>query len=372
MDKKRLAIISIIVIGVIVPVLIFTLSNEKLPSINTLKTNERIGLVVNPTSNKVTISDLDKDYAQASSSGIGRSNVYLFWNSIEPERGNYNWKQSDVLMSLNKKNNLKVTLFFSIVNGEKLGPFPSWLGTPGIKSIPEDDVVKVLDAILSRYNIIDTVIISGQTEEQFRYDENLIPIYKDFFNGIYTEIKEKHPNVKIGNSFALHNVLNKKLENIVGKLELGDFVAYTYFPVDSLNEITKTPDDAKHDLQKALDLSHDKKIAFFELGWSTSNFVQGNITDQKTFLEKSFEFFKENEPKIEFLTWYRQNDRNEDVCKIQEINGTKSTAPESVLGTSEFVTQRLEHYVCDSGLIDKDGNPKPAWDEFKKQINSQN
>jgi len=370
-DKKKILVVSII-IGIAVAASVIVLSADKLSAISTTKTNERIGLVINPISTKVTLSDLDKDYTQASSSGIGRSNVYLFWNSIEPEKSNYNWKQSDILMSLNKKNNLKVTLFFSLINGEKLGPYPSWIGQPGLKSIPEDDLVNVLDAILSRYNIIDTVIISGQTEEQFRYDENLVPVYKDLFNVVYTKLKDKHPDIKIGNSFALHNVLNKKLENTVSELSLGDFVAFTYFPVDSLNQIDKTPDSAISDLQKALDLVPDKKVAFLEIGWSTSDFVGGNQADQRTFLEKSFEFFKENKDRIEFLTWYRQNDRNEDVCTITDINGTKDTAPVSGLGTSEFTTQRLEHYICDSGLMMTDGSPKPAWDEFKKQIDLQN
>ncbi|HSB83190.1 MAG TPA: hypothetical protein VLD64_01715, partial [Nitrosarchaeum sp.] len=99
---------------------------------------------------------------------------------------------------------------------------------------------------------------------------------------------------------------------------------------------------------------------------------KGNTNDQRMFLEKSFEFFNENKQKIQFLTWYRQHDRNEDLCKITELNGTKSTAPISGLGTSEYVTQRLEHYVCDSGLVKVDGTAKPAWDEFKKQINLQN
>lgn len=372
MDKKKLVIISAGIIAVIIVASIFVSFNDKFPTLTSTKANDKIGLVINPVSTKVTVSDLDKDYTQASASGIGRSNVYLFWNSIEPEKGNYNWKQSDILLSLNKKNNLKVTLFFSIVNGEKLGPFPTWIGKPGLKSIPEDDVVEVLDAILSRYNIIDTVIISGQTEEQLRYDENLIPVYKELFNGVYTKLKEKHPNVQIGNSFGLHNVLNKQLENIVTDLSIGDFVAFTYFPVDLLNEINKTPTEASEDLQKTLEMVPDKKIAFFELGWSTSDFVKGNTDDQRMFLEKSFEFFNENKQKIQFLTWYRQHDRNEDLCKITELNGTKSTAPISGLGTSEYVTQRLEHYVCDSGLVKIDGTAKPAWDEFKKQINLQN
>ena len=46
-----------------------------------------------------------------------------------------------------------------------LGPFPNWIGKPSIKTIGEDRLVtSVLDAVLSRYDIVDTVIIAGETE----------------------------------------------------------------------------------------------------------------------------------------------------------------------------------------------------------------
>ncbi len=71
----------------------------------------------------------------------------------------------------------------------------------------EDKVVSVLDAILSRYDIIDTVILAGETESQFRYIMSKTFLStKNYFNGVYDKIKEKHPDVKIGNAFALHHV----------------------------------------------------------------------------------------------------------------------------------------------------------------------
>ena len=35
----------------------------------------------------------------------------------------------------------------------------------------------------------------------------------------------------------IHSYENKNLENIVNELKIGDFVAFSYFPVDSLNDI---------------------------------------------------------------------------------------------------------------------------------------
>ena len=332
--------------------------------------NEKIGLIVNTPTNEITIEDLRDYYLQASSTGIGRNNLYLFWNLIEPEKENYDWQQSDILMSFNKQNNLQVTLYFSIINGKTLGPFPDWIGKPSIKSISEDNLVRVLDAILSRYDIIDSVIIAGDTDEQFRFNEQNIPVYEELFNGMYDKLKEKHPQVKIGNAFSLHGVLNKNLSHIVKELDVGDFVAFSYFPVDAVNEISKTPLTATEDLQQMMELVPNKKVGIFEISWSTSDFVGGTQEMQTEFVRNVFDFYQNNESELEFVTWYRQYDRPEGTCQIEyeEVEGEISIGDASGLGSSEFVVERLGHYICSAGLIDSEGNTKPAWDEFKKQV----
>ena len=274
MDKKFLGIgVGIAVIIAVIGVTVLSTDSEP-PVI--LQSNDKIGLVINSPSQSTTLQELDQIYSESTTTDIGRSNVYLFWNIVEPVRGEYDWKQSDIIMGLNEKNNLKVTLFFSVINGETLGPFPNWIGKPSLNSIGEDRLVSILDEILSRYHIVDTVIIGGETESQFRYYEQNIPVYQELFSGVYDSLKEKHPDVKFGNSFALHHVLNKNLEHVVSDLAIGDFVAFSYFPVDSLNDIVKTPQEAKSDLEKIFEIVPDKKIAFFEISWSTSDFIGGN------------------------------------------------------------------------------------------------
>jgi len=357
------SIVVVAIIGIAIASLNF--EPEVTPSIQTQ--NEKLGLVINTPTSAITVEKLISIYDEAGETGIGRSNVYVFWNTIEPEKGQYNWDQTDVLMSLNRENNLKVTLYFSIINGETLGPFPDWIGKPSIRSIPEDRLVKVLDQILTRYHIIDAVIIGGDTELQFRYKENEIniPLYEKLFNEVYGQLKEKHPNVKIGNSFSLHGTINKNLEHIVLELDVGDFIAFSYFPVDNLNEITKTPQEARDDLEKILELSPNKPIAIFETSWSTSDFVGGNEKDQVEFLSIVYDFYRENESQIEFFTWYRQYDKPEGTCTIAETNSESGVA---ISGGNEFVVERMNNYICSAGLIDSNGNAKPGWNEFQEQI----
>ena len=379
MDKKILGVTIGIAVIIVIAAMVLTLPNSEI--ITTQKTNEKIGLVINSPKQSTTIQDLDEIYSTVASSGIGRSNVYLFWNLVEPVRGEFDWKQSDALMSFNKKNNLTVTLYFSIINGETLGPFPSWIGKPPLQSLGEDRVTSVLDAILSRYDIVDTVILAGDTESQFRFYEQNIPVYKELFNGVYDKIKEKHPDVKIGNAFALHQVINKDLNHIVTDLAIGDFVAFSYSPVDTLNDIVKTPQEAKEELQQVFDLAGDKKVGIFEISWSTSDIIGGSDSTQAEFLEKSFEFFTENESELEFFTWYRQYDKPDGSCVIEEseigddalsVGDDTLSVGGSGFGSSEHVIERLNNYLCSAGLIDSNDTPKQSWNVFKKQIQMTN
>tara|TARA_B110000438_G_scaffold282985_1_gene310528 strand:- start:16 stop:1131 length:1116 start_codon:yes stop_codon:yes gene_type:complete len=367
MDKRILGI-SIPVLAIIIASLMFILPSSE---IEIKKNNEKIGLIINSPTSTISLQQLDEIFTDASSSGIGRSNVYLFWNIIEPVEGEFDWSQSDLILGLNEKNNNKVTLYFSIINGETLGPFPNWIGKPPVFLINQDELVNVLDTILSRYHIIDSIVIAGETESQFRYNEQNIPVYKELFSNIYDRLKEKHPDVKIGNSFALHQVINKNLEHIVSDLAIGDFVAFSYTPTDTVNEIIKTPEDAINDLNKIFEILPNNQIAFFEIGWSTSEFVGGYYTSQEEFIGKLFNFYTENESKIEFLTWYRLYDQEIGSCvkNEQNIGDQKITVGgSSSMGTSEYVIERLNQYNCNAGLVDVNQNYKLGWTEFENQI----
>ena len=366
MDKKILVAIGIaIAAAMAILVLIPTTPSGVPPSpIETLK-NQKLGLVINTPTSAVTLDQLNTVYSEASMTGAGRNNMYLFWNHLEPVPDQYNWKDTDILMSLNKNNGLQVTLYFSVVNGRTVGPYPEWMGTPGFGTKLEQNTVKVLDAILTRYGgLIDHVIIGGNLDSYFDDAEGSVKLYKEYFTNVQAEIKEKHSGVKIGNAFSLNNVLNKNLENYVSDIgSLGDFIAFTYLPVDRLNDISKTPQEAIADLEKALELT-DKPIGFFEIGWSTSELVNGNEQDQAEFVKLSYEFYRQNDSRIEFFNWYRQFDRPGESCTIEQ----QFTESQITIAGDEYVRERLGSYICNAGLVKTDNTPKTAWGELKRQI----
>lgn len=326
--------------------------------------NPKLGLVIMPPTQKPTLEEIRNAYAQAASTGIGRSNVYLSWPIMEPSQGTYNWSYSDILMGLNREQGLNVTLYFSVINNQLLGPFPSWMGKPQLDQKLQDQTVTTLDAILSRYYIVDYVIIGGNVDSYFRDHPSEIPQYVDFFNGVYEKLKLKHPTVKFGNWFSLNDVVNHAQGDIVGKLSQGDFVAYSYAPVDLLYDQSNSTDNEGANLQKMIDFAQGKKIALMEIGWSTDKSINGTEEDQQKFVKIVYDFYKKNQSDFEFLTWYRQYDRPVDTC-YNSLN----QADNSIFANNE-VLNNTAAYLCGSGLFDVNKNPKPAWDELKQQIQS--
>ena len=331
--------------------------------------NEKVGLVINTVNPPKGIVDIEKSYKVASTSGIGRTNLYIHWDHLEPEKGNFDWRITDIMMKLNEKYNLKTTLYFSVINADRLGPFPSWMGNQVIGKTLESDTARVLNEILSRYENIDYVIFAADIDYHFQRAPGTIPYYTEFFNNISSEIKSNHPNVKIGNSMSLENIINKNLFpngnfELTPKLEMGDFIALSYKPTDILGDINRTPQEAIEEFEKALEIFPSHKLAFFEISWGTSEFVNGSNDEQAEFIKSSLNFFEENESQIEFFTISRLFDKPKGSCVSQNIENIGGSG----FASNSFRLERIDEYLCNSGLIDKNENAKPAWTQLKTNI----
>ena len=331
--------------------------------------NEKISLVINTINPPKSIDDIEEAYKVASTSGAGRTNLYVHWNQLEPEKGNFDWRVTDIMMKLNEKYNFKTTLFFSVINADRLGPFPSWMGNQALGETLEDETIRILDSILTRYENIDYVIFAGDVDYHFQRASGSIPTYIEFFDDVYSEIKSKHPDVKIGNSMSLENILNKGMEpggsfELTPKLEMGDFIALSYKPTDTVGDINRTPEEAIDDLKQSIEIFPSYPIAFFEVSWSTSDFVNGDNDDQADFVKSSLNFFEENESKIEFFTISRLFDKPKGSCVSQDIQSIDGSG----FSSNSFRLERVDEYVCNSGLIDTNQNEKPSWTQLKINI----
>lgn len=329
----------------------------------------KLGIIVNTPRAAVTLADLDAAYAKAASAGAGRGNVYMFWDRLEPERDAYEWAQYDAVMALHERHGMNVTLYFSLVNGKTLGPFPPWIGNPSLLSVPTGHLVDAVDEVLGRYHIVDSVVIAGDADEHFRHRERDIPLYEAIFSEFYNATREAHPGVAVGNAFSLNNAIDKNLVDTVRRLSVGDFAAFTYRPTDPLNEINRTPEQARADLDRMRGMvPNGTAVALLEAGWATSGGVAGSESDQAAFADVLYSYYADNADAVQFVTWYRLYDRPAGSCAIDEEDLDESM--ESGLADSRFVLERLGEYVCSAGLLGADGTEKPAWERVSALVRS--
>ena len=211
--------------------------------------------------------------------------------------------------------------------------------------------------------------MAADIDYHFQRASGSIPNYVEFFNGVSTEIKFKHPQVKIGNSMSLENILNKGMEpggtfELTPQLEMGDFIALSYKPTDPVGDINKTPREAMEDFKKALEIFPSHQLGFFEISWSTSEFVNGYEIHQEQFIKSSLNFFEENESQIEFFTVSRLFDKPKGSCASQDIQSIGGSG----FSSNSYRLERIDEYLCNSGLIDTNQNAKPAWEQLKTNI----
>ena len=145
---------------------------------------------------------------------------------------------------------------------------------------------------------------------------------------------------------------------------MGDFIALSYKPTDVVGDISKTPLEAIGDLEKTLEIFPSQKLAFFEISWSTSEFVNGYDIHQEQFIKSSLNFFEENESQIEFFTVSRLFDKPKGSCASQDIQSIGGSG----FSSNSYRLERIDEYLCNSGLIDTNQNAKPAWEQLKTNI----
>lgn len=363
--RKNLVVAAGIAAAVVIAVA-YLLSQQSGPlTAPEAKPNPKLGLVIMPPSERSTFGEVHNAYISAASTGIGRSNVYMLWPTIEPQEGNFNWRPYDILMGLNREQHLNVTLYFSIINNEEFGPFPSWIGqNPSLDEKLANETATALNAILSRYYIVDYVMVGGDLNVYFRTHPGEIPKYVSFFNSVYEKVKASHPDVKMGNWFSLNDLINHSEGDMVKKLDQGDFVAYSFSPVDLVFYQPHGPGEEAAQLQKMFDFSGGKNVALMEIGWATDKSVNGTEANQVKFMKDTFDFFRENEPRIDFMTWYRQYDRPFSTC-YDSLNMNVPTG----FG-NKILLNNTAAYLCSTGLVGDNNQTKPSWDEFKSEIRS--
>ena len=176
--------------------------------------------------------------------------------------------------------------------------------------------------------------------------------YLQFVSEVKDLIKNRSPHILFGfNADALSSdELILKLSRVV------EFMGFDILRTDHI----KDPVDVEKEIKRLIKLSGGKKIAIQNGGWSTSEVEESSDEEQVRFIREFFRIIHKYQYQIEYAAFFTLFD--DDISITTPIyRGMFPDYPNDFLSK---MVESLGHF----GVLTADGNPKPGWNELKKQI----
>ncbi|WP_430824371.1 glycosyl hydrolase 53 family protein [Carboxylicivirga sp. N1Y90] len=222
----------------------------------------------------------------------------------------------------------------------------------------EDAYFKHVDFLISRFQP-DYVVLAIEVNELMIKPENKWDEYVLLMNKVRTRIKNKYPNIPQSESITLHNWFNPNVSNpeeFIAKITQFvnnlDFVCISYYPYFKEQH-------TRADFQEAFDFLHEqtqKPIAFVETANLAEDLyidalnvdIKSNTCEQSAYLNTLLQNAQNHN--YEFIIWWAHRD----------YDALWETFPDEVKDIGKIWK--------DTGLLDENGNERPAYHLWKKAL----
>lgn len=328
----------------------------------TLETG-KIGMIVNPAQDD-PLAGFYPAIKMAKENGVQVVHTYIQWGDVERTPGERFWEWQDYLMGYRVREGFEISLVVNLIHTAVRGSIPE-----DLKEAQFDDpdfVLRFTDFILDvldRYPV-KYLSIGNEVNDYFVHHREEIDAYKTFFLAVKDSIKEEHPDVLVGMTFAYHDAETNNALNIIQQLNLGDFLPMTLYIYNPGFLFNREPTELEGYLDRILDLAGDTPVALAEIGWNTAGSLEGNQEDQALFVREVFRLLAKHRERIEFFSWFALHDHL--------LNNTYEFALSFIphrpdLAEDEAFMTVFVDFLNYMGLREVDGTPKEAWGVFQEE-----
>ena len=323
----------------------------------------KIGLMVNPAGD-----DFWTGYYPAlrlaKENGVQVLHSYLQWGEVEKEPGERIWDWHDALMGYRFHEGFEVSLAVNVIHTALRGSMPEDLRN---KSFDDPEFIqRFTDFILEvveRYPV-QYLSIGNEVNDYFVNHRNEISAYKTFFLAVKDALKESHPDLMVGMTFAYHDAETSNSIDIIQELNVGDFLPVTLYLYSPGFKFDRDPAELESYLERILSLAGDKPLAIVELGWNTAESLSGTQEDQEEFVRETFRLLALHREQIEFISWFDLHD-----SKLENAYQSALTfipKDSHLIQDEEFMAVFVD-FLNYLGLLENDGTPKLAWFAFQEE-----
>ena len=328
--------------------------------------NKKLGLVVFPQ-NTSDINSYYKAFNLARDNNVQMTHYYVTWGEVEN-----NWTTNDFILGMVKNKGLKSSIVFNVIHTSVIGELPDdvefkgW-DDPVFISRFSDFVIEYIE----RYeDTVDYVEIGNEVDIYLNKHPDELDDYAIFYKEVYDNIKEAHPDMKVGTVFAYHDLkANNNFEVYETLSPIGDFDAFTLYIYSQGFIFDRDPVELYEHLQEIEELTGDRNFAIEEIGWNAYEGLEGNEEDQRQAVSYAFDYLEEAPDRFEFMNWFILYDSSEEESrKVAE----SFIEPDDPLLENERFMVPFSNFIRYLGLIESDGTPRDGWFEFTKRAQEYN
>jgi hypothetical protein len=169
-------------------------------------------------------------------------------------------------------------------------------------------------------------------------------------------VHQEFPGARFTVNFSDQRVdqLHGRYAPITSRIE---FFSYNYYPLNS-DFTMRDPEAAAADMKRMVEAAQGKPVMFQELGYASSERCNSSDDKQARFVAVAFDVLRRYRGSVFAATFNWMSDLPQSV--VEQL-GQYYHMPNS---------DRFKAFLGSLGLFDRNGRPKPGWQEFQRQAKS--
>ena len=369
----RLALFFVALFIHIAPISVLAQEASSLPLLN----NKRIlGTTLYGSGSVETLSDpmTSAIIDQGVSEGMNGFTFYEDWTTLEPEPGVYELDELEATLKWLQARNITPYLNITVVDIDNLNLFDEWLNDDGTAF--SDDFAFNNEQIIGRFKgLLDQVIpllldhggfylgVGNEIDSRYATDGPLLPEKADEFNDylefIAASVDHAHiiePELAIGVTVTsvapLENgIVFEQLLDVTDVLPVDYYGLKADFETEDLDRIPEIVDTI-------ISAYGTESIIVQETGCISTEAANSSLDIQADCMDVILSAWASH-PQVKYVSVFSLYDLDEQTCSIvTDLFGTEDE------DLPQLIRDRIIGFLCDPGMIEPDGTPKPAWFAF--------
>ncbi len=178
-----------------------------------------------------------------------------------------------------------------------------------------------------------------------------------FYSEAAAYAREKFPGTLISCETTFAAFTGADLDRLRRLHQHSDAIGVSYYPMQNKLASVKLPQAVHTDFATAVNTIEDKPVFFYQIGYPSSPALQSSLQQQAEFITETFKAWDAHANRIRLLNF-------------QWMHEAPNHGVQKYVDYYKYDSQSFRAFLGSLGLQSWTGEPKPAWEQLKKEAHS--